>query len=136
MTDFVQPTDAPIAVVSKREPVGSPFTYGREMEENVEEFLSICHRATCSDIMLMEGFWVRLDDESRMVIPRGNSYWMLAEYINFALWVEGSSVTVGEVEEDPTTSVQPHLPSITTPEPEPDPVPTPTAEMEPKPTAD
>lgn len=57
--------------------------------------------------------------------------WTLVEYINFALWVEGYSFTVGEVDEDPTTSVQPHLPSITTPEP--DPATTPTADREPEP---
>ncbi|XP_050958718.1 uncharacterized protein LOC127160104 [Labeo rohita] len=104
----------------------------RDMEEYVEKFLSICYRATCSEITLMEGFWVGLDNESRMVMPRGNSCWTLTEYINFALWVEGS-FTVGEVEEDSATSVQPHLPSITTPKP--DPAPTPTVEMEPEPTA-
>lgn len=54
------------------------FQNGRDMEEYVEEFLSVCHRATAS--------------------------------------------------------VQPHLPSITTPEP--DPAATPTVEMEPEPTAD
>lgn len=61
------------------------------------------------------GSWVGLNGE-----------WTLVEYINFALWVEGSSFTGGEAHEDPT--VQPHLPSITTPEP--DPAPTPTVEME------
>ncbi|KAL0173504.1 hypothetical protein M9458_029472, partial [Cirrhinus mrigala] len=66
----------------------------------------------------MEGFWVGIDDESRMVMSRGNSCWT---YINFALWVEGSFYTMGEVEEDSATSVQPHLSSITTPEPDPGP---------------
>lgn len=41
----------------------------------------------------------------------------------------GSSFTVSKVDEDPTASVQPHFPSIMTPEP-------PTAEMEPEPTTD
>lgn len=69
------------------------------MDEYVDEFLSICHRATCSDIM--EGFRVGLDDKSWMVMPRGNFNWTLDENIIFALWVEGSSFSVDEVEEDP-----------------------------------
>lgn len=38
------------------------------------------------------------------------------EYINFALWVDGSSFAVGKVEEDSVPSVQPHLTSISTPD--------------------
>lgn len=58
------------------------------MEEYVEEFLSVCRCATCSDITLMEGYWVRLENESRMVMQRGNFYWTFAKYVNFSLWVE------------------------------------------------
>lgn len=64
--------------------------------------------------------------QTRPCEPDGdaNGKLLLAKYINFALWVEGSSFTVGK----------PHLPSITTPGP--DPAPMPTVEKEPEPNAD
>lgn len=69
--------------------------------------------------MLMEGFYSRLDDEIRLVMPRENYCWTLRDYINFALWIDESSFMVGDVEEDSTVSVQPHVTSVTAPDPEP-----------------
>lgn len=100
---------------------------GRDLEEHVKEFVGVSHLAQCNDIALMKGFWIELDDE----MPRGNTCWTLAEYINFALWVSGSSFTLGKVEEDPAASVQYHSLSITTPEPEPATTPTVDTESEP-----
>lgn len=93
----------------------------------MEEFIGV---AQCNYIALIKGFWIGLDDE----MPRGNSCWTLVEYINFALWVSGSSFTLGEVKEDPAASVQYHSLFVTTPEP--DPVTTPTADTESEPTAE
>lgn len=101
-----------------------------ETQGGVSEYLPLCH---LQPHHAHRGFWVGLNGESWMVMPRENSCWTLVEYINCALWVKGSSFTVCEVDEDPTASVQPHLPSITTPEP--DPAPTPTVEVEQEPTA-
>lgn len=44
----------------------------RCLEDYVGEFLDTCHHATCSDLTLIEGFWVGLDKEIRMVMPRGD----------------------------------------------------------------
>ncbi|ROL45638.1 hypothetical protein DPX16_17754 [Anabarilius grahami] len=85
----------------------------------------------------MEGFWIGLDDEIRLVMPQGDSCWMLAKYISFALWVDGSSFAVGEAEEDPATSVRSSSPSISAPETDPTLMPTtdtePTADRETQP---
>lgn len=53
----------------------------------MEEFLDICHRATCDDICLIEGFRCGLDKDLHFIMPRGNPCWTLEAYINFALWV-------------------------------------------------
>lgn len=69
---------------------------------------------TCSDLTLMEVFYSRLDDEIRLVMPRENYCRILRDYINFTLWIDESSFMVGDVEEDSTVSVQPHVTSVTT----------------------
>lgn len=66
-----------------------------------EEFTNICHHAKCDDLTFMEAFWCRLDDEIQLVMPRGDPCWTQPEYTNFALWVDGSSFTVEEVDSIP-----------------------------------
>lgn len=39
-------------------------------------------------------FWCGLDDDICFLMPKGDTGWSLEDYINFALWVDGSSVTV------------------------------------------
>lgn len=84
----------------------------------MEEFVSVSNHTNCDDLTLMEGFRSRLDDEIQIVILKRDSCWTLVEYINFALWVDGSSFAVGKFEEDSVPSVQLHLTSISTPDPE------------------
>lgn len=98
----------------------------------MEEFISVSHHTTCDNLTLMEKFRSGLDDEIWMVMPKGDSCWTLGEYINFALWVNGSSFTVDKVEADFVPSVQSHYTSLTTPAPEPKP----TVDKEPEPTAE
>lgn len=63
----------------------------------------------------MDSFWCGLDDDIRFLMPSGNFCCSLAEYINFALWVDGSLFEVGEIEEeDKSKIVQLHPTSIAT----------------------
>ncbi|KAL0187271.1 hypothetical protein M9458_018941, partial [Cirrhinus mrigala] len=41
------------------------FQDGRDLEDYVEEFISISHLASCDDVCLMEGFWCGLDVDLR-----------------------------------------------------------------------
>ncbi len=68
----------------------------------MEEFITTSYRALCSDLTLMEGFRVGLEEEIQMVMPHGDPNWSLAQYINFALWIAGSSLQIGEMEDAPT----------------------------------
>ncbi|KAL1276437.1 hypothetical protein QQF64_036060 [Cirrhinus molitorella] len=79
----------------------SRFTaeHGRDLELYMEEFLNICHQATCDDVCLTEGFQCGLDDDLRFVMPLGDPCWTLQSYINFALWTGGSPFTVGKVDD-------------------------------------
>lgn len=90
----------------------------------MEEFVSVSHLAICDDLTLMEAFRIRI---VRMVMPKVDYCWTLAQYINFALWIEGASFTVDDVEEYSVPSIQPHVTSVTIPDPEP----TPTTDKEP-----
>ncbi|KAL0172570.1 hypothetical protein M9458_032881, partial [Cirrhinus mrigala] len=99
-------------------------------------------RSSCDDVCLIEGFRYGLDDDLRFVMPHGDSCWTLQNYINFALWMNGSTFTVGEAEED-SNLVQPHLADVSQHDPEPsqpppqltEPVSEPTADGEPEPKA-
>ncbi len=88
------------------------FQKGRCVEEYVEDFIVTSHQAHCSDLTLMEGFRVGLDEEIQMMMPLGDPSWCLAQYLNFALWIAGSSYLVGERENlpapDPSPSAAPH----------------------------
>ncbi|KAL0199789.1 hypothetical protein M9458_002976, partial [Cirrhinus mrigala] len=66
----------------------------------------------------------------------GDWHWTLKDYIDFMLWVNGSTLTVDEADVDRNISVQPHLVDISQPDPEPR-LPSPrSAKHEPKPTVD
>ncbi|KAL0176613.1 hypothetical protein M9458_028943, partial [Cirrhinus mrigala] len=112
------------------------FQNGWSLEEYVEEFLGACHLASCNDICLMERFWCGLDDDIRFVMPREDPLWTLKDYINFALWVEGSTLTADEEDAVGDINVQPHLADVSQHDPEPS-QPSPRfAEHEPEPKMD
>ncbi|KAL0162265.1 hypothetical protein M9458_041661, partial [Cirrhinus mrigala] len=111
------------------------FQNGRDLEDYMEEFVGTCHRASCADVCLMEGFRCGLDDDLRFVMPRGDPCWTLLSYINFALWMNGSTFTVGKAEED-SKLVQPHLADVSQHDPETSQPPPRLAEPEPEPTTD
>ncbi|KAL0162119.1 hypothetical protein M9458_041515, partial [Cirrhinus mrigala] len=85
------------------------FQDGRDLEDYVEEFISISHLASCDDVCLMEGFWCGLDDDLRFVMPKA------------------------EEDYDP---IQPHLADVSQHDPEPSLSSPRHAEHEPEPTAD
>ncbi|KAL0166713.1 hypothetical protein M9458_038557 [Cirrhinus mrigala] len=111
------------------------FQNGRDLEDYVEEFVSTCHRASCNEVCLMEGFRCGLDNDLRFIMPRGDPCWTRQSYINFAFWTNGSMFTLGEAEED-SALVQPHLADVSQRDPEPSPPLPRLAEPEPEPTAD
>ncbi|ROK35610.1 hypothetical protein DPX16_17353 [Anabarilius grahami] len=94
-------------------PLGLDNFPGKDQTDYVEEFIHICHNATCDDLALMDGFRSELDDGIRFVMSKGNTCWTLEECINFTLWVDGSSFFMGEAEEDTISVVQPHLAPVT-----------------------
>ncbi|KAL0179873.1 hypothetical protein M9458_025315, partial [Cirrhinus mrigala] len=102
----------------------------------VEEFIHIYHHASCDTVCLMEGFWCGLDDDICFVLPRGDPHWTLKDYINFTLWVDGSTFTVDEADVDCNISIQPHLADISQPYPEPSPPSPHIVAHQPEPTAD
>ncbi|KAL0191910.1 hypothetical protein M9458_010206, partial [Cirrhinus mrigala] len=111
------------------------FQNGRDLEDYVEEFVGTCHRASCDDVCLMEGFKCGLDDDLRFAMPCGDPCWTLLSYINFTLWTNGSTFTVSEAEED-SKLVQPHLADVSQHDPEPSQPPPRLTEPEPEPTPD
>ncbi|KAI2647746.1 hypothetical protein H4Q32_023971 [Labeo rohita] len=111
------------------------FQNGRDLEDYVEEFVDTCHSASCDDVCLMEGFRCGLDDDLRFVMPHRDPCWTLQNYINLALWMSGSTFTLGEAEED-RDLVQPHLADVSQQDPEPSPPPPRLAEPEPEPIVD
>ncbi|ROI62521.1 hypothetical protein DPX16_5194 [Anabarilius grahami] len=83
----------------------------------MEEFLNICHFATCDDICLMEGFQYDLDEDHSFVMTYRDPCWTLESYINFALWMNGSVLTLDEAEDD-SSLIQPHLTDVAQQDPE------------------
>ncbi|KAL0177314.1 hypothetical protein M9458_026208, partial [Cirrhinus mrigala] len=111
------------------------FQDGRDLEDYVEEFISISHLASCDDVCLMEGFWCGLDDDLRFVMPKGEPCWTLTQYINILLSAWGSELCLDEAEED-YDPIQPHLADVSQHDPEPSLSSPRHAEHEPEPTAD
>ncbi|XP_073700599.1 natural killer cell receptor 2B4-like [Garra rufa] len=75
--------------------------------------------------MLMECFWSGLDEIVGRLMPEGESRWSLVQYIDLALWLCGSHLTVGIAEKESYTPVLTSLPEpapVTAIFPEPAPV--------------
>ncbi|KAL1259022.1 hypothetical protein QQF64_009599 [Cirrhinus molitorella] len=87
------------------------FQRGRDLELYVEEFLNICHQATCDDICLMEGFRCGQDDDLRFVMP------LLDPTELHQLCTMDLRIPVGEVDDD-RSLVQPHQTDVAQTDPE------------------
>lgn len=59
----------------------------QNLKDYVEELFNPCHHATSDDVCLMEGLRCGLDNDIRFVMPQGDLFWTLKDYISLALWV-------------------------------------------------
>ncbi len=83
---------------------------GCPIEEYVEEFIGLSHLVPWSDDVLKTLFWLGLDDSLVGQVPAPAIACSLTQYIDYVMLLYGSSLTVGEVDETPITSL-----SIATP---------------------
>ncbi|KAK9977272.1 hypothetical protein ABG768_019093 [Culter alburnus] len=82
---------------------------GHSIEQYVEEFLELSYLRAWNEATLKNIFWIGLDDYLYQQVPAGTIPSSLAQYLDYVLWLSGSSLTVCEV--DNTTATQPQLPS-------------------------
>lgn len=73
---------------------------GHSLEIYVEDFIQYCHLVTWNGQVLMDLFWVGLDLHLVPLIPPGNPTLTLRLYLDWVLWLSGSSLTVAKVVED------------------------------------
>lgn len=62
----------------------------------MDEFLKLRHLVSWSD----NCFWSGMDNQLFQMLPAGATTYTLAQYIDHALWLSGSSFTFGEMEEE------------------------------------
>ncbi|KAL0149713.1 hypothetical protein M9458_054996 [Cirrhinus mrigala] len=74
------------------------FQNGRDLEDYMEEFVDTCHRASCDDVCLMEGFRCGLDDDLRHATWR--SLLDPAKLHQLRIVDERINVHMGDAEED------------------------------------
>ncbi len=84
------------------------FQGGRCLENYVQEFID-----TCSNLTLIEGFRVELDEEIQFVMPRDDTSWSFAQYLTFTLWISEPSYQVGEMEAVPAPESSPNMTAVT-----------------------
>ncbi len=91
------------------------FQDGRPIEDYVEEFLNVSYRAPWKESTLKTIFWGGLDDHIYQQMPASDITCSQERYIEYALWLSGSSFTVVEVADDPVdTTVSPTSPTTAT----------------------
>ncbi|KAI2655780.1 Protein piccolo [Labeo rohita] len=73
----------------------------RTIEEYVEDFCELCHLVNFNDVALKYLFRHGLNEPVHSGLPGGKIYWTLETYIDFALRLSGSPLTVGIAEEGP-----------------------------------
>ncbi len=74
------------------------------IEDYVVEFLELSNQVDFNEVALKDIFRVGLNEPIRSGLPGGKINFSLAEYIDYALLICGSSFTVGVVEEEHDTS--------------------------------
>ncbi len=77
------------------------------IEDYVVEFLELSNQVDFNEVALKDIFRVGLNEPIRSGLPGGKINFSLAEYIDYALLICGSSFTVGVVEEEHDTSSKP-----------------------------
>ncbi|KAL0194568.1 hypothetical protein M9458_008140, partial [Cirrhinus mrigala] len=73
----------------------------RRVEDFVVEFCELCHLVDFNDVALKDIFRVGLNDPIRSWLPGGKIHWSLERYIDHALYLSGSTFTVGVTDEGP-----------------------------------
>ncbi len=88
---------------------------GCPIEDYVEEFLSVSYRAPWKKSTLKTIFLGGLDEHIYQQMPASDITCSLERYIECALWLSGSSFTVGEVADCPVAkTVSPTFPTTAT----------------------
>jgi len=82
----------------------SIYQFNCTIEDYVEEFLCYSHLVPGDEVMLKDYFWSGLDQDISSNLPEEDASWTLAQYIDFVLEFCGSKFTVGNVEENVTTT--------------------------------
>ncbi|XDV24412.1 hypothetical protein PO909_028607 [Leuciscus waleckii] len=91
------------------------------IETYLAEFCELSHQLDFNDVALKDIFRVNLNEPIRSQLPGGNIHWSLAQYIDYALLLSGSSFTVGfeEKPHKPTVSAKPEPLHVMPAKPEP-----------------
>ncbi|KAI2645036.1 Retrotransposon Gag-like protein 9 [Labeo rohita] len=90
----------------------------RPIEKYVTDFCELCHLVTFNDVTLKDIFQHGLDEPICSCLLGGKIHWSLEQYIDFALLLSGSAVTVGIADEEvcnPTVPITPdhfHTPTF------------------------
>ncbi len=77
------------------------FQDGRPIEDYVEAFLNVSYRAPWKESTLRTIFLGELDDHIYQQMPASDITCSLECYIEYALWLSGSSFTFGEFADCP-----------------------------------
>ncbi len=77
------------------------FQDARPIEDYVEEFLDLSCGVPLKERTLKTIFWGGLDDHLYQQMPASDTIFSLERYIEYALWLSGSSFTVEEVTDCP-----------------------------------
>ncbi|KAL0153935.1 hypothetical protein M9458_050758, partial [Cirrhinus mrigala] len=84
----------------------------RPIEDYVIDFCELCYLVPFNDVALKDIFRHGLDDLIRSGLPGGKIHWSLEQYIDFALWLAGSSFTVGIADKKPCNPTAPSCPEL------------------------
>lgn len=76
------------------------YQRGQLLEDYVKDFIELYHQVHWNEATLKTCFWSGLDDYLLQPMPTGDTRCLLRQYIEYALWMTASSLTVKEMEED------------------------------------
>ncbi len=82
---------------------------GCPIEDYVEKFLNISYKVLWKERTLKTIFWGELAVHIYQQMPASDTICSLERYIEYALWLSGSSFTVGEVADCPVDKTKSHV---------------------------
>lgn len=74
------------------------------IKDYMEDFLELSHQVAWSNDTIKTEFWSGLDDPLFKLVPATATTCSLRLYVDYVLWLSGSSLIVGEVAEDTITT--------------------------------